>query len=180
MSKETFISVYASSLRLHGILHLLSEGHSPLLPELFDFVSPSPSVLAFDLGAGEDDRPFADVNCSLAVNCENTTLTSLTCTRAFFPVRLAQGSRLKCLVLQHVCARHLKKKCPHCSHAMCRTLLDAPFTAPSQSPSTSSSPLFPSQIGPPLKLHCLADLLNNLLSLVVSPTLCYMKQSLMR
>ena len=39
----------------HRILPILSEGLSPLLPELLEGVSPSPSILTFDLGAGEDD-----------------------------------------------------------------------------------------------------------------------------
>ena len=41
----------------YGILPFLSVKLSPLLPELFEDISPS--VLAFDLGGGEDHRPFA-------------------------------------------------------------------------------------------------------------------------
>ena len=43
--------------------------------------------------------------------------------------------------LQHFCVRHLKKS-SHRSHAMFSTLRDPPFTAPTQSTSTSSSLLF--------------------------------------
>ena len=42
----------------HGILVLLSEELSSLLPECFDGFSPSPSVLAFEFAAGKDDCPF--------------------------------------------------------------------------------------------------------------------------
>ena len=72
MSEEAVVAILASCLRLvilthgrvtgkhvlcqHGILHLLSERLSPLLHELFEGISPS--VLAFEFGAGEDGCPF--------------------------------------------------------------------------------------------------------------------------
>ena len=41
-----------------GFPHLLSEGLSPLLPDVLEDFSTSSSGLAFEFGAGEDDRPF--------------------------------------------------------------------------------------------------------------------------
>ena len=42
----------------HRILLLLSEELSSQLPDSFEGFSPSPSVVAFEFGAGEDDCPF--------------------------------------------------------------------------------------------------------------------------
>ena len=71
----------------------------------------------------------------------DTTLTSRACTRAneMFLVREAQGpTRLKCLDCS-ISVRVILKQLSQCSHARFSTLLGPPFTAPSQSTSTSSS-----------------------------------------
>ena len=50
--------VFLQILNRHGISFLLSEELSSSLPDSFDGFCPSPSVFAFELDAGEDDRPF--------------------------------------------------------------------------------------------------------------------------
>ena len=83
-------------------------------------------------------------------------------------VRVAQGlTRPKCL--EHsICVLVILKESSHRSHAMFSTLLDPPFTAPSQSTSISSLLLFLSK-WTPTATRCSAELLNNPLSQVKKP-----------
>ena len=49
---------YSNFLYRHGMVHLLSEELSSLLPDVFEDFSPSLSVLAFEFGAGEEECPI--------------------------------------------------------------------------------------------------------------------------
>ena len=56
MDANNYMTGLLHSQNPHGILLLLAGGLSPLLPELFEGISPP--VLAFEFVAGEDDCPF--------------------------------------------------------------------------------------------------------------------------
>ena len=113
------------------------------------------------------ERSLSPCSTGFATGKHHTHLARLHTRNSFSCVWL----KTQVFVLQHFCARHLKK-CPHRSHAMFRTILDPPFTAPSHIASTSSSLLFPSNWTSTETPLFGADLLNNpFSSQVVSPTL---------
>ena len=55
---KIYVTGFFHFFQRHGISLLLSKELSSLLPVVFEGFSPPSSVLAFELGAGEGDRPF--------------------------------------------------------------------------------------------------------------------------
>ena len=101
------------------------------------------------------DKPkvmFTDNSLDFGKGCLGiiTVPTSHACAHANLFVRVALGlTRLKCLDCSIFSARHFQKNIQTARmHAMFRTLLDLLFTTPSQSTSTSSSLLSPSNWTP--------------------------------
>ena len=105
---------------------------------------------SFFLLTGNDDSFVSDGGCKHHTHLEHT------CARANVFLRVAQGlTRFKCLDCSIFSARHFQKNFRTARmHAMFRTLLDPPFTTLSQSTSTSSSPLSPSNWTPTASPLC--------------------------
>ena len=138
LDKFTFLVLTSFCDRLEGVANVVdfSEVRGPSMLCVFEF--------CFTKSLAYRKWRFS---CRRRGGCKQYTLSHA----QFFLVRVAQGSSV--CIAAFLCAS-LYKQFSHRSHAMFRKPFDPPFTAPSQSTSTPSSLLIPSNWTPTASPLC--------------------------